>query len=320
MATAEQIKSLIRSHLQDDRERFLTIALQLAAYEAHKGHITLARDIRLIIDKQKTTHLKVVSFQKDLSDFIHSSQPQNRLADIILEPELKARIDKILKEYYQKQKLLKHGLNNRRKILLAGLPGTGKTMTASVISGELKLPFFNIQMDKIVTKFMGETSAKLRQVFDTIQDSEGVFLFDEFDAIGSERGRADDVGEMRRVLNAFLQFIENDKSNSIIISATNNMKLLDKALFRRFDDVLYYDIPAEKEIIKLITNRLATFLGDLKVEEIVSKATGLSHAEIVQACYDSVKEAILADQTTVSKKLLLNNLENRKSAYNHKEK
>ncbi|MCY4512667.1 MAG: ATP-binding protein [Bdellovibrionales bacterium] len=320
MATAEQIKSLIKSHLQDDRERFLTIALQLAACEAHKGHITLARDIRLIIDKQKTTPLKVISFQKDLSDFIHSSQPKSRLADIILEPVLKGRIDKILKEYYQRQKLLKHGLNNRRKILLAGPPGTGKTMTASVIAGELKLPFFNIQMDKIVTKFMGETSAKLRQVFDAIQDSEGVFLFDEFDAIGSERSRADDVGEMRRVLNAFLQFIENDKSNSIIISATNNMKLLDKALFRRFDDVLYYDTPSSEEVIKLITNRLASFLGDLKVKEIVNETTGLSHAEIVQACYDSVKEAILADQTTVSKKLLLNNLENRKSAYNHKEK
>lgn len=320
MATAEQIKSLIKSHLQDDRERFLTTAFQLAAYEAHRGHTTLAREIRSIIDKQKTAHLKVVSFQKDLSDFIYSSQPQNRLADIILKPELKGRIDKILKEYYQRHKLLKHGLNNRRKILLAGPPGTGKTMTASVIAGELKLPFFNIQMDKIVTKFMGETSAKLRQVFDTIQDSEGVFLFDEFDAIGSERGRADDVGEMRRVLNAFLQFIENDKSNSIIISATNNMKLLDKALFRRFDDVLYYDTPSKKEIIKLITNRLATFLGNLKVEEFVNKTTGLSHAEIAQACYDSVKEAILADQTTVSKKLLLNNLKNRRSAYNHQEK
>ena len=134
MATAEQIKSLIKSHLQDDRERFLTTALQLAAYEAHKGHITLARDIRSIIDKQKTAHLKVVSFQKDLSDFIHSSQPQNRLA---------------------------------------------------------------------------------------------------------------------------------------------------------------------------------SFMGDLKVEEIVSETTGLSHAEIVQACYDSVKEAILADQTTVSQKLLLNNIESK---------
>ena len=176
MATAEQIKSLISSHLQDDSERFLTTALQLAAYEAHKGHITLARDIRFLIDKQKKSRLQVVSFQKDLNDFILLSQPKNRLVDIILKPEIRNRIDKILKEYYQRQKLLKHGLSNRRKILLAGPPGTGKTMTASVIAGELKQPFFTIQMDKIVTKFMGETSAKLRQVFDNIKDSEGSFL------------------------------------------------------------------------------------------------------------------------------------------------
>ena len=315
MATAEQIKSLIRSHLQDDRERFLTTALQLAAYEAHRGHTTLARDIRFLIDKQKSSYLKVISFQKDLSDFILSSRPKNRLANIVLESSLKQRIDKILKEYYQKQKLFKHGLKNRRKILLAGPPGTGKTMTASVIAGELKLPFFTIQMDKIVTKFMGETSAKLRQVFDTIQTSEGVFLFDEFDAIGSERSYSDDVGEMRRVLNSFLQFIENDNSNSIIISATNNMKLLDKALYRRFDDILYYNLPSEPEIIKLIKNRLSTFLGKLNVKELIHHTKNLSHAEIAQACYDSVKEAILEDKTTVSKKLLIHNLENRQLVY-----
>ena len=318
MATAEQIKSLIKSHLQNDSERFLTTSLQLAAYEAHRGHTTLARDIRWLIDKQKDNRLKVVSFHKDLSDFIHSSKPQHRLADIVLTSELKGRIDKILKEYYQRQKLLKHGLSNRRKILLAGPPGTGKTLTASVIAGELKLPFFTIQMDKIVTKFMGETSAKLRQVFDTIQNSEGVFLFDEFDDIGSDRGRSDDVGEIRRVLNAFLQFIERDKSRSIIISATNNMKLLDKALFRRFDDVLYYDLPSKKETVSLIKNRLASFLGKLNVENLINDTKGLSHAEITQACYDSIKEAILEDKTTVSRKLIINNLKNRKSVYNHK--
>ncbi|MBC6416069.1 MAG: ATP-binding protein [Bdellovibrionales bacterium] len=318
MATAEQIKSLIKSHLQDDSERFVTTALQLAAYEAHKGHTTLARDIRYLIDKQKSKQLKLVSFHKDLSDFIHSSKSQHRLSDIILKPELKGRVNKILKEYYQRQKLLRYGLSNRRKILLAGPPGTGKTMTASVIAGELKLPFFTIQMDKIVTKFMGETSAKLRQVFDTIQNSEGVFLFDEFDAIGSDRGRSDDVGEIRRVLNAFLQFIEKDQSKSIIVSATNNMKILDKALFRRFDDILYYELPSKKETLRLIENRLASFLVNLDVQTLIDSTEGLSHAEITQACYDSIKEAILEDKTMVSKELMINNLKNRKSVYNHK--
>ena len=315
MATANQIKSLIKFHLLNEDEQFLTIALQVAASEAHKGHTTLARDIRNIIDKQRSPNLKVISLHKDLGDFVISSQPSNRLADIVLKPDLRKRIDKVLREYYQKHKLLKHGMTNRRKILLAGPPGTGKTMTASVIARELDLPLHSIQMDKVVTKYMGETSAKLRQVFDVIGESIGVFLFDEFDAIGAERGRDNDVGEMRRVLNAFLQFIENDDSESIIIAATNNMGLLDQALFRRFDDILYYDLPSKQETVKLIKNRLASFLGRLRVEELVSQTKDLSHAEIAQACYDAVKETILEDKTAVTKELICQMLADRKSAY-----
>ena len=317
MATADQIKALIKSHLHEEDDRFITIALQLAAYEAHRGHSTLAREIRRLLDdkKQNRNGLKVISFKKELSEFILALDPNVRLSNIVLKRNLKLRIKKILKEYYHKHKLLKHGMSNRRKILLAGPPGTGKTMTASVIAGELKTPLYVIQMDKIVTKYMGETSAKLRQVFDVIKDSGGVFLFDEFDAIGSERGKENDVGEMRRVLNSFLQFIENDTSDSIIIAATNNMGLLDQALFRRFDDILYYEHPNKDEIINLIENRLATFLGKLKASEIVKEAQGLSHAEITRSCYDAVKEAILENKKSVSKSLIKQSLLERKIAY-----
>src|SRR5690606_17158676 len=103
--------------------------------------------------------------------------------------ELKQRINRIIREYLQKAKLSKFGLSHRRKILLTGPPGTGKTMTAAILSNELKIPFSIILIDKIVTKYMGETSAKLRQIFDFIAQNKGVYLFDEFDAIGTERAR-----------------------------------------------------------------------------------------------------------------------------------
>ena len=316
MARAEQIKSLIQSHLQGEGERFLTTALQLAAHEAHKGNTSFAHEIRSIIDNQKKpTRLRVIPAQRDLGNLISTSASRSRLIDIVLKDNITNRLSRVIAEFYQRNKLFKHGLVNRRKILLVGPPGTGKTMTATVLAGELKLPLHTIQMDRIVTKFMGETSAKLRQVFEVIQDSEGLFLFDEFDAIGSERGRDDDIGEMRRVLSSFLQFIEADDSQSIILAATNNVNLLDQALFRRFDDVLHYGMPSEEEATKLIEHRLASFRGGFKIDTVISSTLGLSHAEITQACYDAMKEAILNNKSSVSQSLLTRMLEHRKSAY-----
>ena len=124
-------------------------------------------------------------------------------------------------------------------------------MTASVLASELRLPLYIIQIDKIITKFMGETSSKLRQIFKLIESHRGVYFFDEFDSIGTDRSLENEVGEMRRVLNSFLQFLEGDASDSIIITATNNISLLDRALFRRFDDIIYYDLPNNDEIIEL---------------------------------------------------------------------
>lgn len=173
MAKAEQIKSLIQSHLENDRERFLTIAMQVAAHEARQGHNELAQDIRTLVDQSKVTPLRVSSFKQGLDDLVEASSPDLRLPDLILSVGLRTRIERILREYRQQEKLKRHGLSNRRKILLAGPPGTGKTMTASVIGGELHLACYIIQMDKLVTKFMGETSAKLRQIFEMIRQHRG---------------------------------------------------------------------------------------------------------------------------------------------------
>ena len=165
MATAEQIKTLIKAYFENNNERFVVTALQVAANEAKLGHTTFANEIRKIIDNSKNNNSKVIKFTPDLSDLILFSKNSNILSDLVSSEEIKNKIKRILKEYYQKDKLLKHGLSNRRKILLSGAPGTGKTMTASIIANELKLPFYEIQMDKIVNKYMGETSAKLRQIF-----------------------------------------------------------------------------------------------------------------------------------------------------------
>lgn len=247
MANADQIKALIKTHFEADNERFTTISLQIAAHEAKLGHTTLADDIRKIIDKSKINKIRLKPLNQNYDDLILEAEPFERLSDLIVSDVILERIERIITEYIQLEKLKRHNLENRRKILLSGPPGTGKTMTASIIANELGLPLYVILMDKMVTKFMGETSAKLRQVFDLIEERPGVYLFDEFDAIGANRGKDNDVGEMRRVLNSFLQFIERDNSDSLIIAATNNLGLLDQALFRRFDDVLHYKLPSDQE-------------------------------------------------------------------------
>jgi len=317
MATAEQLKALIRSHFSNDPERFFTTALQVAAHESQQGHGALAVDIREIVDKaRKERGPRVLKFPQDLRGLVLSEQPKTSKATLVMPDSLMNRVDRIIHEYRQQEKLKSHGLSHRRKILLVGPPGTGKTMTTQVLANELRLTLNTVQVDKMVTKFMGETSAKLRQIFELIQQEPGVYLFDEFDAIGGERSMDNDVGEMRRVLNAFLQFIEQDTSDSLIVAATNSPKLLDRALFRRFDDVLYYKLPDDQARKRLMQNLLSSFLAvKFSWKDAVSESNGLSHAEIDQACRDAIKQAILSDKEKISPAFLLQMLKERQSIH-----
>ena len=160
------------------------------------------------------------------------------------------------------------------------------------------MPLFTVQMDKLITKYMGETSVKLRQIFSAIERNVGVYLFDEFDAIGADRSLDNEVGEMRRILNSFLQFIESDSSDSIIIAATNNRQMLDPALFRRFDDVLHYELPTTEEAKHIIDSVIGgydtTFYAS---NELAEKASLLCQAEIVQVCNDAIKGSLLSGES-----------------------
>lgn len=316
MATAEQLKSLVRAHFSDDTERFYTIALQVAANAARQGHSSLAHDLRIIIDtERKKLQSRTIPFPIDLRGLVLMEEPTTPLSAMVLPTGLKERLDRIIHEYKQQSKLKHHGLAHRRKILLVGRPGTGKTMTAEVLAKELNLKLNSIQVDRLATKFMGETGAKLRQIFDHIKQSDAVYLFDEFDSIGGNRAFENDVGEIRRVLNAFLQFIEQDTSDSLIICATNNPVLLDPALFRRFDDVLHYELPTKLQIKMLISNTLGAFCKKrMGWEKLLAACGALSHDEVVQACRDAIKSSVLSDLKEINVKTLLDALNDRKNA------
>lgn len=320
MATAEQLKFLIQSHYDQDDTRFTTLALQVAAHEARSGHQQIANEIRRLIDKAKEEKAKIISFRPDLDALVLVDHDLKvRLSDMIVSTAMQSRLERVLKEFRQQETLKQHGLGHRRKLLLCGPSGCGKTLSASVIAGELNLPLCTILMDKLVTKFMGETSAKLRQVFDAIADRRGVYLFDEFDAIGADRTQDNDVGEIRRVLNSFLQLIERDRSDSIIVAATNSHSMLDSALFRRFDDVITYSLPDKQERFRLLETRLGPYKGKAGLPKLSEAADGLSHAEITMAAQDAIKDAILDGRKTVNAKVLQTTLAERHEAKHRSE-
>lgn len=322
MASAEQLKALVKSYIDQDDRQFYSVAMQVAAHEAKLGHGRLAEDLRDMIDaaksravgsEQSNRPVPLARPRGELANLLTVSYPKGRLVDMVLDSQVADQIDRILKEQRFHSRIREHGLSPRRKLLLVGPPGTGKTMTASVLAGELGLPLFTVRLDALITKFMGETAAKLRQVFDAVADVRGVYFFDEFDAIGSQRGLANDVGEIKRVLNSFLQMIENDHSNSLIIAATNHAEVLDHALFRRFDDVIEYHLPSAEQAAKLIKSRLAKFAPKpFPLKAITAKAQGLSYAEIRRAVDEAIKEAVMHDELRVQGEILSRALDDRR--------
>lgn len=297
MATADQILSLIRNHINNDDAQFRKVALQISAVEARSGHAIIARTIQELL-RQKNTSLgtvRLVSKNKEVDDLLLQLDTYDDIKSLILSSSVEEKLERIIKEYLKKETLRKYGLVNRRKLLLYGASGTGKTMTASVLAKEFNLPFFVVRTERVVTKFMGETGQKLGRIFDFISEVPAVYLFDEFDAIGSQRGMDNEVGEQRRILNTFLQLLERDDSDSFIIAATNSIESIDKAMFRRFDDVIEYCLPDREQRLTLLHEYLYA-AKDLDFALAESLFEGMSHAEIKMLCSDIFKESLLNDK------------------------
>lgn len=316
MATASQILNLIKAHFSEHEESFKTAALQIAAHEAKLGHADVVKELKDLVLKQPKKPMRLRSAEKrQLADLVFERSARHRLSELVVEDQLRDKIKRIISEYHRKDEFLDFGLRNRKKILLSGPPGTGKTLTAAIISNELNLPLYVVMMDRLITRYLGETSVKLRQVFDLIREERGVYLFDEFDAIGAQRGLDHEVGEMRRVLNSFLQFIEEDESDSLIIAATNTVEILDHALFRRFDDVITYQKPDFEQAKRLIKKRLSNFENELDLTSLKKDLQGLSHADIAKACDNAVKHCILEGTKTITSEYLKAAIRERRQMY-----
>lgn len=327
MSNGRQILAMLKSHAEGNTDHFYSIALQVAAAEARQGRRTLAQELRETIQKARNgKRHELFSEGRDKSSTIQFARPRGdaeglfelrlpkiRLPSVVLDSSIRRRLDYFAKQQVKRSWLREQGKRPNCKILFTGPPGTGKSMTAEALAGSLHLPLFVIRLESLITRYMGETSAKLRVVFDEIAGYRGVYLFDEFDAVGGKRDADNDVAEMRRVLNSFLQFMEEPNStDSPVAAATNFAGLLDNALLRRFDIAIKFPKPTGdqiKQIIKAYVSPARIVKPDWK--SIVESASGLSQSEIARATENAVNAAILDETRDISSEDLKLHLDER---------
>ncbi|PZR30695.1 AAA family ATPase [Caulobacter segnis] len=311
MPAAKQVIAMLAGHLDGDSEQVRTIALQIAAAEARQGHLKTAEAMKKLLarplpDRPPTTAKPagttlLTKARSELEDLVTVASPRARLSEMTLAAPVRERLDRMVRQQTARGRLREHDLRPGAKLLLVGPPGSGKTLTASALAGELHLPLFTIRLEAVITRFLGESAGKLRMVFDQIAQMRGVYLFDEFDAIGGKRSATNDVGEARRILNSFLQFLEEpNATDSLIVAATNHPELLDRALVRRFDEIIEYGLPDVDGVRDIVKRRLAGRAGrGLNWARIGEAAQGLSQGEVSRAVEEALRESILAERKTV---------------------
>jgi SpoVK/Ycf46/Vps4 family AAA+-type ATPase len=313
MPSGDALKKLFKSHKQMDDEGFYSAAMELINEEKQKKHNVLARDLQKILENGTgivTNNLATGELQRLPKDtergtlLFDIKVPNKYLDDIIVDQKLEQQVDEIFLEYRSSAILMTHGLAPRRKLLFAGPPGCGKTLCAEIIAAELGLPLLYTRFDAVVSSYLGETAANLRKVFDFAQSGMWVVFFDEFDAIGKSRDDLSEHGELKRVVNTFLQLLDGFRSDSIFIAATNHESLLDNALWRRFDDILFFDKPNNEQIKELIELKLRSYPHkQLSIPEFATKVNGWSHADIERVCFDAIKIAILTKKEELTDRI-----------------
>lgn len=321
MATSSQIKSLVSSHAAGDDERFYSVALQVAARAARAGQSKYALELQDLIDRAQRTNRRNTSIT-DVSLSAHPGwelfeykEPRINLADLFLSRSLRQSMDEVLFEHSQRDRLAEFNLEPSRKFLFVGPPGTGKTSTAEALAAELDRPLLTLKLEKLITRYMGETASKLAAAFELIKEFDALYLFDEVDAVAGERAASNDVGEMRRILNSFLQLLDDDHSQSVIIAATNHPQLLDRAFFRRFDELFVFDRPSKHQATRILAAYLSAFdTSAVDWEGIGKLLPGLSQADLQAAAQAAAKESILHYEGVICNGSLRNALR-RKKAY-----
>ena len=304
MTNGKLLRKLIRSGTEGDLDAFRRAAKQVIDEERQKHHHLLADDLEAILYGRARTPSSPVLRQVRQSipedrergiPLLTVSDPVRSLVDVVLSPGNLSLVKEILREHNCEEVLKAHGLRPSERVLLCGPPGCGKTVTAEAIAHELGRPLAIVRTDSVVSSFLGETAANLRKVFEFAAKSPTVTLFDEFDALGKEREDASEHGELRRVINAVLQMFDAYEGRSLLIAATNHEGLLDTAIWRRFEEVLFLKPPTPAQLRRLLAVKLRGVRHEFDVQEIADRGwfKGATHADVERVVRRAVKAMVL---------------------------
>jgi SpoVK/Ycf46/Vps4 family AAA+-type ATPase len=304
MPNAELITEMVRAHYTGDQRRFGNLLNQYIASESRAGHVRLAQRLRDLRAEGESVRepagrpTQLARAPRDLEHVLSVGYSDVRLSDLVLSTENHHALRRLISEQRAADTLAQHGLRPRRRLLLHGPPGCGKTMAAQAIAGELRVPIIRVRLEIVFSRYLGETAATLTEIFAEAGRVRGVYLFDEFDALGRTRLDDNDIGEVKRVVTTFLQLLDTSTdTDSILVAATNVGASLDRALFRRFDDVLELPGPTREQAAELLSRLMRQW--DAKPgNQILEAASGLSFADIHAVVDDVRKETILGGRDT----------------------
>lgn len=295
MTSLAQVTALVDAHVNRDPARFRAVALQIAAHVASRSERG-AEHLRKLVDRQQAVALMLLPSANGLLSTPHDLAS---LDDMVLAPPIRERLDRVVLEHTRRDDLLARGLRPARKILFTGIPGVGKTMAAGALARAIGMPMFRVELHEVISSHLGETAGKLAKVFEHVRTMPAVYLFDEFDALGADRSSVSDGSaagaEMRRVVNSLLQFIEDDRSESLIVAATNHDQVLDSAIFRRFDEMVAFAPLTIAELAALTDRALRDFGAcQLDYAAIYDANPKLGHADLCAGLDRVRKDYVLA--------------------------
>jgi len=312
---ADILKRLVRAIGEGSQEDLNSLAKKVIDAERETGHTKLAGELDKILERARgrspapaVPDLRELPSSRRHRELLVSLHARDTLEhSMVLPSEVEERFARVEREYAARERLSAYGLRPRKRVLLHGPPGCGKSLGAKRLAWNTTLPLMKVRFDALLSSYFGESAANLRMVFEAAKERPCVLLLDECDFIARSRTGSRDIGEASRVVNALLQFLDEYDAPGILVATTNIEDALDEAIFRRFDDVFLLPLPGRDEIERLLKLTLSAIpvAGRVDWEKVVSALTGFSAAYVVKAAQDAAKAAVLVGRKSVEQGDLL---------------